>query len=505
MSEFQPLIDELRVQNQLTTSLLKEKKADDTPKQLLAGNLFEIFAQYDIFRKRTEAGLKSAGEIGGANAEKNKESLSNNIAEGLIKTTNDKNGLSFVSFILEQTHDLVSSGLTLIAFNQAKALEFESKRGLMTAETKQFVENEVKRADRNYGLFKDIAIESTKSIKDFNKNVTNALTAGFADSEENPFKDKLFKDDTIKVTAVYKDGSNVEKPPSESESEEDKKDERSFIKKMIDAIIHPINTLKSGFKSFTESFTVGNATLATLLTLFVTGMIAFFPKIANFIAAIGTMIGAIITGDAVKFGQVAADNFGSLTLLTLFFARKKILSVMAPIVTAMASKGLAMFYATTIGGFLKKLAVGVMALNPISRIALAVFGLIGLFIDSIVEGFKAGSFRVFVASVFTKILDMFTGLLSALGSGLKFLFGGGETTKPQGMAAGGPVAAGVPYIVGEEGPELFVPGAAGGIVPNMGGGNIVVNNNQVNQSASSATHQHSNVTIVDRQQEQTGL
>ena len=98
MSEFQPLIDELRVQNQLTTSLLKEKKADDTPKQLLAGNLFEIFAQYDIFRKRTEAGLKSAGEIGGANAEKNKDSLSNNIADGLIKTTNDKNGLSFVSF-----------------------------------------------------------------------------------------------------------------------------------------------------------------------------------------------------------------------------------------------------------------------------------------------------------------------------------------------------------------------------------------------------------------------
>jgi tape measure domain-containing protein len=46
-------------------------------------------------------------------------------------------------------------------------------------------------------------------------------------------------------------------------------------------------------------------------------------------------------------------------------------------------------------------------------------------------------------------------------------------------AAGGPVMAGSPYIVGEKGPELFVPGRSGGIVPNdslgMGSANVVVN------------------------------
>ena len=44
-------------------------------------------------------------------------------------------------------------------------------------------------------------------------------------------------------------------------------------------------------------------------------------------------------------------------------------------------------------------------------------------------------------------------------------------------AVGGPVGAGRPYMVGERGPELFVPGAQGNIVPNnaMGGSNIVVN------------------------------
>ena len=53
-----------------------------------------------------------------------------------------------------------------------------------------------------------------------------------------------------------------------------------------------------------------------------------------------------------------------------------------------------------------------------------------------------------------------------------------------GMASGGPAAAGMPYIVGEEGPELFVPDLSGVIVPNGarsrgagafgGGGNMAV-------------------------------
>ena len=54
-----------------------------------------------------------------------------------------------------------------------------------------------------------------------------------------------------------------------------------------------------------------------------------------------------------------------------------------------------------------------------------------------------------------------------------------------GRAEGGPVSAGKPYLVGEKGPELFVPGSSGGIVPNDqlagagagAGGNVSVNFN----------------------------
>ena len=51
-----------------------------------------------------------------------------------------------------------------------------------------------------------------------------------------------------------------------------------------------------------------------------------------------------------------------------------------------------------------------------------------------------------------------------------------STGLPYGQASGGPVSPNIPYIVGERGPEMFVPSGAGRIIPNnqLGGG-IVVN------------------------------
>ena len=58
-------------------------------------------------------------------------------------------------------------------------------------------------------------------------------------------------------------------------------------------------------------------------------------------------------------------------------------------------------------------------------------------------------------------------------------FNAGDFTNAftQKRALGGAVGAGRPYMVGERGPELFIPGAQGNIVPNnaMGGANVTVN------------------------------
>lgn len=69
---------------------------------------------------------------------------------------------------------------------------------------------------------------------------------------------------------------------------------------------------------------------------------------------------------------------------------------------------------------------------------------------------------------------------AALQSGLSSLFGGGSSggllgagtsilsslLGAPGRATGGPVTGGRPYIVGERGPELFVPTSAGRVEPN---------------------------------------
>lgn len=58
------------------------------------------------------------------------------------------------------------------------------------------------------------------------------------------------------------------------------------------------------------------------------------------------------------------------------------------------------------------------------------------------------------------------GLAGALLSGMADLLGA--------RAFGGPVATGQPYMVGERGPELFVPQTAGRIMPGQGSGNVQV-------------------------------
>ena len=89
-------------------------------------------------------------------------------------------------------------------------------------------------------------------------------------------------------------------------------------------------------------------------------------------------------------------------------------------------------------------------------------------------------------------------------------------------ADGGPVSAGTPYVVGERGPELFVPGRSGGIVPNgaaMGGStivNITVNADGGGTSSSQGTKakeaaqlgrlvESSVVSIINREKRPGGL
>ena len=102
------------------------------------------------------------------------------------------------------------------------------------------------------------------------------------------------------------------------------------------------------------------------------------------------------------------------------------------------------------------------------------------FEDAILSGQKLSEVvrslgRDLVRLVFSQLVTQ--PLATGIGGAIKSAFGF--------RAMGGPVSSGSPYVVGEKGPELFVPHASGTIVPNnkmggasgSGGGNVTVNYN----------------------------
>lgn len=96
-------------------------------------------------------------------------------------------------------------------------------------------------------------------------------------------------------------------------------------------------------------------------------------------------------------------------------------------------------------------------------------------------------------SIANKLLDIAVnmalfGAMSGTGTGGGLLGGFFKPSPVPGRAVGGSVASGQPYIVGERGPELFMPGRSGTIIPNhnLGGGGISVVVN-VDASGSSVT------------------
>jgi hypothetical protein len=113
-------------------------------------------------------------------------------------------------------------------------------------------------------------------------------------------------------------------------------------------------------------------------------------------------------------------------------------------------------------------------------VAKAVASVIGLFSNLVSIINKAVSAIRAVASVGSSIGGAIGGALG---------FGGGR-------AMGGPVSSGTAYVVGEKGPELFVPGRSGSIVPNGGrGGNTI--NLTVNGAIDSESTARQIVTILN--------
>lgn len=96
------------------------------------------------------------------------------------------------------------------------------------------------------------------------------------------------------------------------------------------------------------------------------------------------------------------------------------------------------------------------------------------FEDAVVEGKKLSDVLKGLAQDIARVLVR-RAVTEPLANALTSALGGAFPAR----ASGGPVTGSRPYLVGERGPELFVPGASGAIVPNGafgGGASVVINN-----------------------------
>ncbi|NDB64500.1 MAG: hypothetical protein EB168_02365 [Euryarchaeota archaeon] len=99
-------------------------------------------------------------------------------------------------------------------------------------------------------------------------------------------------------------------------------------------------------------------------------------------------------------------------------------------------------------------------------------GVGGLFSDRAKEAFKAaalGGTMGATAGIPGGPLGMLIGTLISGGGAFLGNFFGSDSDQGFFKAEGGPVRSGRPYIVGEQGPELFIPRSSGQILPNMSG------------------------------------
>lgn len=110
-------------------------------------------------------------------------------------------------------------------------------------------------------------------------------------------------------------------------------------------------------------------------------------------------------------------------------------------------------------------------------------------LQAVIDGTKTAeeAFADFLRTIADQLMQAATQMIAqyiALGIARSFAFGGPAQSvgsfgnvlgQLAGRANGGPVSGGTPYIVGERGPELFVPSNSGTVVPNNAlGGNVSI-------------------------------
>jgi len=507
MADIDPLLRELQTTNGLTRELLREKREDDTPKSLFMGNMFEIFNaralqlsdqkfiknekmdQVDDILRKTNSILKSltAGMSGMTGFVKQSVENTKASVKALPKVIED---------LKRNTENMVNKPFKAIGkfmsdkIGKPLSQEFNKLRMAYAINTMKFKGKEKEEKKDRESMFRYFFGGIVDGLKGFGKNIMDGFKG---------LKDSLLGRAGLATALLALGAFLVSKFPALAEAV------GNVTKKFVD-LAGDTSLLLKGEKGVGDYLADNFLTLlGTSLFLFRKKIFAFFSK---YILANIALIGKFFSIQTLKVGAKAAlVGAGKVALLLA----AKIIAIGSAIIGGVMgffqeysreyARSDSFFAALGVGmlGILKGAIAGVLYVLE-AILSFVTFGILDFDLSAIIFEFDIGqAIRDVFSSIYNAISDF--SISDAIGS----IF---SSDDPEGKYMGGAVAAGSPYIVGEKGPELFVPGASGSIVPNggMGGGApIIVTNNNISAPTNTHSHQHSNVSITDNQQEITGL
>ena len=502
--DLKPLLAEMKRTNAGVQKLVDQGIEDDTPKSLLAGNIFEILNAQMLFAKEKKL-IQETFDPKSDIVKDRQQLITGSLVEPLNKEANQS-----VKFV----RGLESLGLAIIKFSQigveqlkldaeynsqqlAKLNDFSKELVELEGSTKQQTLDLIGNDNKSKSKEKENIKEEGDAQRTFFQTLGDSFTSGFKGLQKgiSGLTDSLIGKVGFATVLIAFSSFLISKFPALAEA----------FGKVVMAII---NLFKDAGKLFSGEMGIGEFLRDNFLTLIGLGLFAFKNAIFTFfktklVAFVKTKFAAILL--AAKGGLTAAimPVIGAITGLLLKF-------VAIPYAIIKGVMGFFEGYSKRLsegGGFFTSLIAGLQ--GAIGGVFEAIGNILDIIVGFVFDMFGGAEFYEEniakpIRNLFQSLKDLFTIDFDSIGNYFSGLFSGDAEAKYM----GGAVAAGSPYIVGEKGPELFVPGASGSILPNggMGGGApIIVTNNNVSAPTNNSSHQHSNVSITDNQQEITGL
>ena len=505
MEDLKPLLLEMQRANALQTAMLKEKRNDDTAKQLFMGNMFEIFTQYDIFRRRNKEGMPRTEEKKEEDKQEaqREQKLPENIADNLIGSSSDEGTISHQTkifmLLLESTLEFQKMASKYYTENIAQMGEILSSQNITGGE----------------GLAQAFDIERIKIMRDNNEKL-DTLRESLKKTDDN-------------IDSAHE----TTNPPPPSAAKEGKKEEQTIARKMamsttdkiVAAFGRGFGSLGDKIKKLTDGI-IGKSGLVTLILLGVLAMVKSNNEVAKDIGAVIVSFGALFKSIGLLFtnpgelfknlGTYMTESFAAIATTIVFFLRKRIFGVLFGGMSKAFKRITSGFVKKGFGTAVKRLGflIGRFIAFPL-LILTSIYEFITTFARKVMrgEGFFSALGSALYASVIQPIVDIFLFIgkvlslpMILIGNMVKELFR--FLSAPLSYSTdgiGARLTQGMPFFDSGTSPSTPSTNLSPSAMGPTGGNTYNFNTVNAPTVASTNNHHHSNISITDSQAETTGL